>query len=242
VHYYLLSASDAVSPDALKHVRMAISTSMKLPPEIGAAFTKKFALSPREAYGIIEIGLPFINTDAPGATGGENTVGRLLPDYQLRIDHADERGVGEVWIKGKGMFDGYFSPWRPRNECMDDGWFHTGDLGRVDEHGRLALLGRSKTVIVCAGMKVFPEEVEHTINAHPQVRESLVRGREHPQFGQVPIADVILAADVSDADQLLADLRSHCFARLSSYKVPVEFRAVDSLPRTPSGKLARAGN
>jgi long-chain acyl-CoA synthetase len=239
VHYYLLAISDAVSPQALSRVRMAISTSMKMPLAICTQFTSKFAISPREAYGIIEIGLPFINTDS---NAGENTVGRILPDYQLRIANPDEHGVGEVLIKGKGMFDAYFSPWRPREQCLDDGWFDTGDLGRLDDRGRLCLLGRSKTVLVCAGMKVFPEEVEEVINAMPGVRTSLVSGRDHPQYGQVPVAQVVIAADVSDPDTLLAELRAHCFAKLSSYKVPIEFRAVPELAKTPSGKIARTGH
>jgi long-chain acyl-CoA synthetase len=235
VHYYLLGVSNLIAPDALKHVRLAISTSMKMPPEVSTTFTDKFGFAPAEAYGIIEIGLPFINTEAGGA--GKNTVGKVLPAYEVRIANADEHGVGEVLVKGKGMFDAYFSPWRLREECTDDGWFHTGDIGRVDEDGRLYLLGRSKTVIVCAGMKVFPEEVEEVINAAAGVRESIVFGKDHPQFGQVPVAHVVLKDDAAD---VLDNLRSHCIEHLSSYKVPVEFVAVESLPKTASGKLARA--
>jgi len=167
-----------------------------MPAEVSRRFEKKFGFAPAEAYGIIEIGLPFINTE-PGSTP-ISTVGRVLPDYQLRIGNPDSDGIGEVLIKGKGMFDAYFSPWRTRADCTDDGWFHTGDLGKVDAKGRLYLVGRSKTVLVCAGMKVFPEEVEQVINTMPGVRESMVLGREHPQFGQVPIARVVIAAEVAN--------------------------------------------
>jgi long-chain acyl-CoA synthetase len=239
VHYYLLACAEIVSPEMLKNVRMAISTSMKMPAEISESFVKKFGFAPAEAYGIIEIGLPFINTE-PGV-GGRQTVGRILPDYQLRIVHPDEHGIGEVEIKGKGMFDAYCWPWRLREECLADGWFQTGDLGKVDESGRLSLLGRSKTVIVCAGMKVFPEEVEEVINSLPGVQESLVLGREHSQYGQTVIALVVVNGDVEDPEQAIESLRAHCCARLSSYKVPVEFLAVESLTKTSSGKLVRSG-
>jgi long-chain acyl-CoA synthetase len=138
------------------------------------------------------------------------------------------------------MFDAYFSPWRLREECLRNGWFDTGDLGRVDEQGRLSLLGRSKTVIVCAGMKVFPEEVEEIINSMPGVKESLVSGKEHPQYGQTPVAHVVIAANIIDPAKIIDELRGHCFKLLSSYKVPVEFREVNSLPKTVSGKLARS--
>jgi len=232
VHYYLLGVSDAVSPKSLKNVRLAISTAMKMPGDIFEQFQKKFSIAPAEAYGIIEIGLPFINTEAGGA--GKQTVGRMLPDYQLRIADPDESGVGEVLIRGRGMFDAYFSPWRLREEVLRDGWFDTGDLGRVDEQGRLSLLGRSKTVIVCAGMKVFPEEVEEVINTMPGVKESRVFGEPHPQYGQMPVAEVV----VSDAEAI-EKLRPYCFEHLSSYKVPVEFRRVETIPKTTSGKVAR---
>jgi len=238
VHYHLLGNSDAVAPDALAQVRLAISTSMKMPPEVGLRFAKKFGIVPAEAYGIIEIGLPFINTQPDARM--PNTVGPILPDYQLRIVNCDGDRVGEVLIKGKGMFDAYFSPWRSRQEYTDDGFFHTGDLGRVDEQGRLCLMGRSKTVLVCAGMKVFPEEVEEVINAMPGVRGSLVSGRDHPQFGQAPVAKIVLEGSVSDPAKIIDELRGYCFQRLSAYKVPVEFMHVSSLPMTPSGKLARA--
>lgn len=238
VHYFLLAMSGAVEKHDLAKVRMAISTSMKLSPEVAKQFHDKFERWPQEAYGIIEVGLPFINTESD--TIGENTVGQALPDYELRIANADTDGVGEVLIKGKGMFDAYFSPFRTRSESTDDGWFHTGDLGRVDDDGRLYLLGRSKTVIVCAGMKVFPEEVEHVINAVPEVQLSLVTGRDHPPFGQVPVAQVVLKPNVEATDELLASIRAQCQEQLSSYKAPVEVRVVEDLPKTPSGKLIRA--
>ena len=119
VHYYLLACAEIISAEMLKNVRMAISTAMKMPVEISESFCKKFGFAPAEAYGIIEIGLPFINTE-PGV-GGRQTVGRILPDYQLRIVHPDEHGIGDVEIKGKGMFDAYCWPWRLREECLQDG-------------------------------------------------------------------------------------------------------------------------
>lgn len=237
VHYHLLGLSAAVPSASLAKVRLAISTSMKMPSEVSKAFRTKFGFIPAEAYGIIEIGLPFINVQP--TDDSINSVGKALPDYQLRIHQADATGIGQVFIKGKGMFDAYFSPWRTRESCTDDGWFHTGDLGRLDESGRLFILGRSKTVLICAGMKVFPEEVEQVIDTMAGVTESMVLGREHPQFGQVPIGGVVIAKG-TDAAMLLSDLRTFCCQRLSAFKVPVEFVQTDALPRTPSGKIARA--
>ena len=238
LHYHLLASMDAVPSQAFAKVRLAISTAMKMPPDISDAFACKFGFAPAQAYGIIEVGLPFLNHEV--GTGGEATVGRMLPDYQLRIANADADGIGEIFIRGKGMFDAYFSPWRLRAQCLQDGWFQTGDLGRLDNAGRLCLLGRCKTVIVCAGMKVFPEEVEEVINSLEGIVESLVSAQEHPQFGQVPTARIVLADAIDDPACLIADLRRLCCQRLSPYKVPVEFHIVSRLPKTPSGKLARA--
>jgi len=237
VHYYVLAVSGSVEPGDLSGVRLAISTSMKMPADIYDLFFKKFSIAPAEAYGIIEIGLPFISTELQNI--GRQTVGKALADYQVKIADADSNGIGEVLIRGKGMFDAYFSPWRLREECLIDGWFDTGDIGRLDADGRLTLLGRSKTVIVCAGMKVFPEEVEETINAMPGVVESLVSGREHAQYGQVVIAHVVPTGKVEDHDLFVEKLRAHCCRRLSSYKVPVDFRLVELLAKTGSGKVVR---
>jgi long-chain acyl-CoA synthetase len=208
-----------------------------MPAQISDAFHAKFGFAPAEAYGLIEVGLPCLNTET--RSGGRGTVGRVLPDYEVRLRAPDAEGIGEVLLRGKGMFDAYLSPWRLRSECLDDGWFSTGDLGRLDEAGRLCLLGRTKAVIISAGMKVFPEEVEAVINAIPGVSESLVFGEEHPQLGQVPIASVVLAPTVEGDAAFVAGLRRACCERLSPYMVPVEFRLVGSLPRTTSGKLAR---
>jgi long-chain acyl-CoA synthetase len=237
LHYYLLAMAPSVPAAALGNVRLAISTAMKMSPDFSDQFSRKFGFAPAEAYGIIEIGLPFINTE-PASTG-QPTVGKMLPGYQLRIANPDSAGIGEVLIKGPGMFDAYFSPWQSREELLLDGYFHTGDIGRLDERGRLFLMGRSKTVIVCAGMKVFPEEVEQTIDSMPGVVESLVSGRDHPQMGQIPVADIVIDPDIHEAEEFLSRLREHCCRKLSSYKVPVEFRVALSLLKTPSGKLAR---
>jgi len=88
-------------------------------------------------------------------------------------------------------------------------------------------------------MKVFPEEVEEAINSMSGIKESLVFGRDHPQYGQTAVAQVVLAGEMEDAPGMMEALRAHCCAKLSSYKVPVEFRAVKSLAKTASGKLVR---
>jgi long-chain acyl-CoA synthetase len=237
VHYALLAGAEDIPVDSLRNVRIAISTAMKLPAATAEAFVARFGFELTEAYGIIEVGLPFINLNAGDRSRG--SVGKMLPAYELRLDNPDTLGIGEVLIRGKGMFDAYFSPWQLPEDCLEDGWFRTGDLGRLDDEGNLEIVGRRKTVIIFAGLKVFPTEVEEVLNAHPGVSESLVSGAEHATYGQIPEARIVPAAPGMREDDLIPALRRHCYERLAAFKVPKAFKLADSLPRTASGKLIR---
>lgn len=228
-HYYTMAQSSAFAKESLQNIRMAISTAMKLQEDAAQAFASKFGFELTEAYGIIEVGLPFINR-SPGEAHG--SVGQILPDYEMKLQDADGEGVGEIWIRGKGMFNAYVSPWQVIGR---DEWFRTGDLGRMDDAGNLFICGRKKSLINFMGMKVFPEEVEDVLNAHPCVEESLVYGEPHPRYGQLPCAKVVRCGDV-DEDTLAA----HCLRELSPHMIPKTIEFVDRLPRTPSGKLRRS--
>jgi long-chain acyl-CoA synthetase len=236
-HYSLLSRTDLLAADSLQQVRMAISTAMKLPEQVAEAFYGKFGFELTEAYGIIEVGLPFIKLS--GGKDKRGSVGRALPGFELRLDHKSEDGIGEIFIKGKGMLDAYFSPWQGRDEVLHSGWFKTGDLGKIDADGFLSIVGRDKDVINFVGMKIFAQEVESVINQHPLVKESLVIGVPHAQYGELPTANVVLFDENVDSDAVPDNLRSFCYQRLAQYKVPKEFIVVDQLLKTASGKIKR---
>jgi long-chain acyl-CoA synthetase len=232
-HYDLMCTTGLLPPRALRNIRLAVSTTVKLPGAVAGKFHGKFGFHLTEAYGIIEVGLPFINLS--GEAEKRASVGRALPGYEVRIPEPGEDGVGEILIRGKGMLEAYFSPWQGRVEALDDGWFRTGDLGRLDEEGFLTIVGRKKSVINFMGLKIFPPEVEAVINEFPGVRESLVFGEEHPRFGQLPAAKVVSKDGTLD----LNGLGSFCYRRLAQYKVPKDFALVSDLPRTKSGKIRR---
>lgn len=236
-HYQMMTASAAFSKEMLSHARLAISTAMKLPVSGALDFHKKFGLELTEAYGIIEVGLPFINDS--GDVSKRGSVGKILPDYRLNILNPDEDGIGEVCIQGKGLFDAYFSPWLPREQVLQNGWFNTGDLGRLDADGFLFIAGREKNVINFAGMKIFPDETEAVLNQHPLVKESLVYGIPHRWYGQVPAAKIVLG-EGAESDFDSNELRRFCYQYLAPYKVPKEFHCVPSLERTASGKIRRS--
>jgi long-chain acyl-CoA synthetase len=120
---------------------------------------------------------------------------------------------------------------------LEEGWFRTGELGRIDSDGFLFLCGRENNVINFAGMKVFPDEVESVLNRHPLVDESLVYATAHDQYGELPCADVVLRVEEEGAKTM--EIRRFCYQHLAPYKVPKEVRCVPFLKKTASGKLKR---
>jgi long-chain acyl-CoA synthetase len=223
----------------LDTVRIALSTAAALPEKVATDFEAACGVPLGQAYGIIEAGLACINTRADGAPA--TSVGRAVPGYEVRVVGEDGGSLppgapGQVMVRGAGLASGYYRPWRPRAAAFPDGWLASGDVGTLDASGRLALVGRTKSTIVTAGMKVFPEEVEAVLDRQPGVRESRVVGRAHPRLGEVPCAEIV-AAPGAHVD--VRALGAACAEVLSSHKVPVEFRVVAAIPRTPGGKIRR---
>jgi long-chain acyl-CoA synthetase len=144
---------------------------------------------------------------------------------------------GELFLRGPGLLDAYLAPWRTRDEITEDGWFRTGDLARIDPDGDIHLLGRSHSVINVAGLKCFPEEVEAILRELPEVKLVRVFGKENARVGAVPVAEIVPTDPA--APPKTSALVAYCRRSLASYKVPLEFRIVESIPLTPSGKVQR---
>lgn len=236
-HHALLAADPGgyAWPD----LRLAVTTAAPLSAEVAVGFRKRFSKPLVQGLGIIEIGLPLLNTG--GAGDSPTAVGRPLPAFDVEL--RDDEGlpvavgrVGELWIKGPGMFDAYLSPWQTVDEICVAGWFATGDLAETDAAGRVYLRGRKKSVLNVGGMKVFPEEVEAVIEIHPAVRRCRVTGLPHAVLGTVAVAEVILHEGKSLVPR---ELIGWCRESLSIHKVPVRVAIVDELPLTASGKIRR---
>lgn len=234
-HYRLMTHSADFPADCMKKIRLAVSTAMKLDPADAEAFRRKFGRPLAQAYGIIEVGLPCVETS--GDPSKAASVGKLQEAFEVKIEHPDAEGKGDILLRGPGMFDAYLNPFRLRAEVCPDTWFRTGDVGCVDSDRFLFILGRSKNVIVFAGMKIFPYEVESVLNSHPLVRESRVSGMPAAGFGELPVAEIVPERELPCGWE--TELRRFCISRLALYKVPKSFSAVESLPRTASGKLLR---
>lgn len=241
-HHALLAAETSGRP--WPSLRVAVSTAAALPENTAHAFEARFGVALSQALGVIEVGLPLINL-APGECP-PTSVGRPAPhiDVELRdpvsgalIPRENTGTPGELYLRCPGMLDAYLHPWRLRSDILaPGGWFRSGDLAQWEPCGALSLVGRLKTVINVGGMKCFPEEIEAHLLTHPGVAEARVYGREHPRFGMVPVAEVVPRSDPVATPSCLV---AHCRKGLASFKIPVEFRFVSSLPRTASGKIQR---
>ena len=235
-HYQIMTMAADYTPEMFKQLKQAVSTAMKLPQETGEAFRRKFGIPLNQAYGIIEIGLPCINQmDADKM----DSVGRLQDAYEVRIDNADSNGIGEILIRGPGMFDAYLSPFRLREDVCRDGYFVTGDLGYLDPERYLFIAGRSKNVIIFAGMKIFPYEVEDILQQHQAVADVCVYGIKTAGWGEFPSAKIVLKQGYTESPELIRELRSFCYAKMSEYKVPKNFEFIEKLQKTASGKIIR---
>ena len=227
-HHALLAAED--SGRAWPALRLAVSTAASLSAETAAAFRERYGAPLAQGLGIIEAGLPLLNDDPRKPL----SVGRP-DDFAVRLRGGSE--IGELLLRGPGIFDAYLAPWRERAEVLEDGWFATGDLASQDADGQVFLRGRAKSVINVGGMKFFPEEIEAVLDAHPAVLASRVRGEPHARWEMIAVAEVIARDPLQPPGA--AALARHCRERLAGYKVPLRFACVESLPRTANGKLRR---
>ncbi len=168
-----------------------------------------------------------------------DSCGRVVPG--VRIELHDDNGVlaapgevGEIWVKSEKVMAGYWRNTDQTAEALVDGWLRTGDLGRMDGDGYLYIVGRSKDMLISGGVNIYPSEIEAVLYDHPAVAEAAVVGRPDPEWGERPVAFVELRPEES-----LDGLVDWCAERLAKIKVPDEFIAVDSFPRTVTGKIRK---
>lgn len=221
-------------------VHTIISTSTSITKDQCESFYLRYNKPVTQAYGIIEIGLPVINNKL--TEQHPDAIGYAVPGMDIKILDANgeavpEGTIGNLAMYGPGMFDGYLSPPLLREDVLKHGYFFTGDQAVRDNSGLISLCGRIKSMINVGGNKVFPEEVEAVIMKYIGVEHCRVSGFKHPMMGESVQAEVIFNQDVNKPDT--EELRNHCKAFLSSYKVPQKIIFVESLPMTASGKVRR---
>jgi malonyl-CoA/methylmalonyl-CoA synthetase len=219
-------------------MRLFISGSAPLLAETFRQFSERSGHTILERYGMSETVMLTSNPYGPVRGRIAGTVGFALPGVGLRIACADRESIGAVEVRGPSVFRGYWRmPEKTAEEFTADGWFKTGDVGELDLHGRLTLVGRSKDLIISGGYNVYPAEVEGYLNELPGVDESAVIGVPHPDFGEAVVAVLVLRADASvDAVACIASLKQ----RIAGFKVPKHVIVVDQLPRNAMGKVQKA--
>jgi malonyl-CoA/methylmalonyl-CoA synthetase len=227
--YERLDAWEGIRDADLGSLRLAVSGSAPLAATLAERVGEWLGQLPLERYGSTEAGLNVSNLlDGPRRPG---RVGWALPGVELWL--ADD---GEILVRGPQVFDGYWRrPDATREALTPDGWFRTGDLGRIDpEDGSLEIVGRSKELIISGGMNVYPREVEAVLEDHPAVAKVAVAGVPSERWGEEVVAFVVPAGEL-DGEALIA----HCRERLSAHKCPKRVVALDELPTNRMGKVRR---
>jgi malonyl-CoA/methylmalonyl-CoA synthetase len=208
------------------HMRLFVSGSAPLPAETHRAFAARTGQVILERYGMTETNM---NTSNP--YDGERragTVGMALPGVEVRLVE------GVIEVRGPNVFQGYWGmPEKTAEELQADGWFITGDLGRIDADGYLEIVGRAKDLVITGGYNVYPREVEMALDAVPGVVESAIIGVPHDDFGEAVFA--VLVGDVRAEDCLAA-----VAGGLARFKQPKAGVVVEALPRNAMGKVQKA--
>ncbi len=189
-------------------------------------------------YGLTEAGSGVTALPTGEADDHPGSAGWALPGIEIRIADPDPAGAGQILVQSPARFSGYLGDTAGTAATLTEtGWLRTGDIGRLDDDGRLSVLDRRTDLIVRGGENISPVEVEDVLRAHPAIVDAAVVARRDPAWGQVPVAAIVLRDDIADPGD--DELIRHCRDRLVAFKVPAEIVRVASLPRTDGAKLRR---
>jgi malonyl-CoA/methylmalonyl-CoA synthetase len=241
--YVRMLAEPGLGKEAARNMRLFISGSAPLLIETFNEWKERTGHTILERYGMSETIMLTSNPyDVQQGERRGGTVGFPLPGVQLRVRGDDGQDlaageIGNIQVRGPNVFKGYWKmPAKTREEFTEDGWFKTGDVGKIDERGYVTIVGRSKDLIISGGYNVYPAEIEGYINEMPGVAESALVGVPHPDFGEVGVAVVILKPGAGiDGEQIVARLKS----QLANFKIPKRCFVVDQLPRNTMGKVQK---
>lgn len=239
--YTRLLQNPALSRETTKHMRLFISGSAPLLAETHREWSARTGHAVLERYGMTETNMntsnPYDGDRVPGA------VGLPLPGISVRVTEPEtgkelpRDEIGMIEVKGPNVFKGYWRmPEKTKSEFRPDGFFITGDLGKIDGKGYVHILGRGKDLVISGGFNVYPKEIESEIDAMPGVIESAVIGVPHADFGEGVTAVLVCnkGADISEATVLKA-----LDGRLAKFKMPKRVFVVDELPRNTMGKVQK---
>jgi malonyl-CoA/methylmalonyl-CoA synthetase len=241
VYVRLLSMPAETAREIGRHMRLFVSGSAPLPPQVLEDFRKLFAHTILERYGmsetIMNISNPYDGERRPGS------VGFPLPGVQTRIvgeagQDVPDGETGELYLKGPNVFSGYWRREEATRAAFVDGWFKTGDLAQRSSDGYYTLCGRRSDLIISGGFNIYPREIEEFLMEQPEVAEAAVAGEPDPVRGEVPVAYVVPKGDAKGACDTAA-LEARCRESFASFKIPRKFVIVEKLPRNALGKVQK---
>ncbi|WP_107951497.1 o-succinylbenzoate--CoA ligase [Lysinibacillus parviboronicapiens] len=190
-------------------------------------------LAVAQTYGMTETSSQTATLASEDAMQKIGSAGKPLFFNQIKISEPNAQGEGEICIRGPHVTPGYIGRFAQKSSTIE-GWLHTGDIGYMDEDGYLFVVDRRADLIISGGENIYPAEIENVLLAHSAVQEAGVCRMDHPQWGQVPIAFVVLKEQIS-----IELLHAFCQLKLAKYKVPKEIIVIDELPRNGANKLLR---
>jgi fatty-acyl-CoA synthase len=235
-----LAAHPAWDKADLSSLRLVCTGSTIVPSSAIEPWRRK-SVSVAQGYGSTEA-TPLATTMPPGSPPETAfTAGKPTLHTQMRV--VDEAGSdaaigqpGEVWFRGPAVMQGYWENQPATREAFRDGWFRNGDLGLIDEHGYLHILGRLKDIIIVGSSNVYPSDLEAVLDDCHQIDEAAIIGRPDDELGEVPVACVVPVPGRTLAKADVIGLFEH---RLASYKHPRDVVFLDALPRNSTGKVDR---
>jgi malonyl-CoA/methylmalonyl-CoA synthetase len=239
--YTRLLQSPALTKESARHMRLFVSGSAPLLADTHREWFARTGHAVLERYGMTETNMntsnPYDGDRIPGA------VGHALPGVTVRVTDPEtgkelaRETIGMIEVKGPNVFKGYWRmPEKTKAEFRDDGFFITGDLGKIDGKGYVHILGRGKDLVISGGFNVYPKEIESEIDAVPGVIESAVIGVPHADFGEGVTAILVCDKDAKvDETSVLKALDG----RLAKFKMPKRVIVVEELPRNAMGKVQK---
>jgi long-chain acyl-CoA synthetase len=220
---------------------LCVSGGAAMPVEVMRAFEESFGCKILEGYGLSETS-PVASFNHPDRERKPGSIGTPVAGVEMRVVDADgaelSRGeVGEIVIRGHNVMKGYWNRPEATADAIDaEGWFHTGDMGTVDEDGFFFIVDRKKDMIIRGGYNVYPREIEEVLYEHPAVREAAVIGVPHPELGEEVAAAVALKQGVTATEH---EIRDYVKSQVAAYKYPRRVWFVDDLPKGATGKIVK---
>ncbi len=230
--YTRLLSLGGLTKEACRNIRLFISGSAPLAVETHREFASRAGHAILERYGMTETGMITSNPLAGARVAG--TVGFALPRVSVRISGTQP---GVIEVRGPNVFKGYWRmPEKTADDFTEDGYFITGDVGTMDEEGRISIVGRAKDVIISGGLNIYPKEVEEVLDTLLGVVESAVIGVPHSDLGEGLIGAITVAGEHASETEMIASLATH----LARFKIPRRIFIVGALPRNAMGKVQKA--